>query len=95
MLKQQEQVFKDMFTKLYFKLLDDVITNNTLSPIYKHHINFINKWRVYYKGDDYSLTEPNRIVTDYIASMTDDYFVDLFILFFPDDKKIEYISYFN
>lgn len=93
--KQQEQLFKDMFTKLYMRLLDDVILNNSTSPIYKHHINFVNKWRKYYKGEDYSLTEPNRIVTDYIASMTDDYFVDLFTLIFPCDKKIEYISYFK
>ena len=93
--KPQEELFKSMFVKLYNKLLDDVTTDNRNSPIYKHHIDFINSWRKYYKGEDYSCTEKNQIVVDYIASMTDDYFIDLFTKLFPDDRKIEYISYFK
>lgn len=93
--RQQEEIFKAMFEKVYNKLLDDVLKDNTTSPIFKHHIQFVNKWRKYYKGDDYANTEANQIVVDYIASMTDDYFIDLFTLLFPDDKKIEYISYFK
>lgn len=93
--KQQEDVFKDMFIKLYNLLLDDVIKKNFDSPVYKHHINFVNNWRKYYKGEDYSKTEANQIVVDYIASMTDDYFIDLFTIMFPEDKKIEYVSYFD
>lgn len=93
--RQQEDIFKDMFIKLYNLLLNHIIKKDFESPIYKHHINFVNKWRKYYKGDDYSETEPNRIVVDFIASMTDDYFIDLFTMMFPDDKTIEYISYFN
>ncbi len=91
----QKVLFKNMFDKLYKKLLDDVIGDNTSSPIFKHHINFISKWTKYYKSEDYTCTEPNQIVVDYIASMTDDYFIDLFIKLFPDDKKIEYKSYFR
>lgn len=93
--KQQEEVFSKMFKKLYNKLLDDVIKSDSSSPVFRHHINFVNNWRKYYKGDDYSLTEPNQIVVDYIASMTDDYFIDLFTLLFPGEKKIEYVSYFR
>ena len=95
MSKQQEEVFKSMFEKLYNKLLNDVITNNTSSPIFKHHIKFVNSWRKYYEGDDYANTEANQIVVDYIASMTDDYFIDLFTMMFPQDKIINYISYFG
>lgn len=91
----QNQIFADMFKKLYEKLLNDIMTQDYLSPIYKHHINFVNGWRRYYKGDNYIETEPNQIVVDYIASMTDDYFIDLYMLLFPDDKAIEYKSYFN
>lgn len=38
------------------------------------------------------------IVVDYIASMTDDYFLDLFVHEFPDDElctKIHYTQYFE
>ena len=39
--------------------------------------------------------DPDRIVVDYIASMTDDYFVELYAHLFPDSgRKIEYIGYF-
>ncbi len=91
----QEHIFKNMFEKMYNKLLDDVVTENTSSPIFKHHIYFAAKWSKYYRGDDYSKTEPNQIVVDYIASMTDDYFIDLFSLLFPGESTIEYKSYFG
>ena len=50
-----------------------------------------------YKRDiPYEETEPNQLVTDYIASMTDDYFVDLYSYLFPNDKlQIEYKGYFE
>lgn len=91
----QEYIFKNMFAKMYKKLLDDVVSQNTSSPIFKHHIYFIGKWSKYYRGEDYSKTEPNQIVVDYIASMTDDYFIDLFSLLFPEEVTIEYKSYFG
>lgn len=93
--KPQQELFANMFEKLYVKLLDDVITSNHKSPIFKHHIDFVKGWRKYYKGDDYAKTEPNQIVVDYIASMTDDYFIDLYQLLFPNDVSIEYKSYFS
>lgn len=44
----------------------------------------------------YTEEEPNRIVTDYIASMTDDYFVDLYHHLFPKGKYyVNYKSYFE
>lgn len=93
--KPQQELFANMFEKLYVKLLNDVINKDYSSPVYKHHINFVNGWRKYYKGDNYANTEPNQIVVDYIASMTDDYFIDLYQLMFPDDVSINYISYFD
>ena len=45
---------------------------------------------------DYLQEEPNQIVTDYIASMTDDYFVALHRFLFPESRyRIEYKSYFE
>jgi dGTPase len=39
---------------------------------------------------------PEMIIADYIASMTDDYFIDLFTHLFPKSKlKIEYRGYFD
>ena len=84
-----------MMRKLYDKLLDDLLKKDTSSLIYKHHIDFVNS--AHYKRDiPYEETEPNQIVVDYIASMTDDYFVDLYAHLFPESKeKIIYKGYFD
>lgn len=84
-----------MMRKIYNKLLDDLIKVDKSSLIYKHHINYINQ--AHYKRDiPYEETEPNQIVVDYIASMTDDYFVDLYAHLFPESReRIIYKGYFD
>ena len=86
---------KPMMEQIYYKLLDDLKKGDESSPIFKHHINFILK--SHYKSEiPYTQTEHNQIVVDYIASMTDDYFIDLYAHLFPESKlKIEYKGYFN
>ena len=44
----------------------------------------------------YEQTDPNQIVVDYIASMTDDYFIDLHAHLFPESTAtIDYKGYFE
>ncbi|MEE0999387.1 MAG: hypothetical protein UIH41_06985, partial [Treponemataceae bacterium] len=96
-------LIKPMFSEIYYKLLDDLIKGNKDSVIFKHHIDFVNKNTFYYAKNSgesqispYEKTEPNRIVSDFIASMTDDYFIELHEFLFPDSKfKINYKSYFE
>lgn len=91
-----DEEIKPMFVELYNKLLDDVRNKNTDSFIYRHHIYFIKEAQKYYDRLDYEKEDPNQIVVDYLASMTDDYFIDLHKKLFPDSKhKIEYKSYFD
>ncbi|MBR4891323.1 MAG: HD domain-containing protein [Clostridia bacterium] len=86
---------KPMMAEMYEKLLEDLIKGNKSSPIFTHHINYVNNIH-YTRETPYEETEPNQIVVDYIASMTDDYFVDLYAHLFPDsDKKIMYKGYFG
>ncbi|MCQ2383040.1 MAG: phosphohydrolase, partial [Clostridia bacterium] len=86
---------EEMMHKMYNQLLDDVLNQNQNSPIYRHHIN------KYFMPYDYSWELENRpddIVVDYIASMTDDYFVELFKFMFPNDplnKQVIYQNYFD
>lgn len=88
-------VIEPMFEKIYAKCLNDILTKDKNSLIYKHHINYIKNCNKFYTGADYEKEEPNLIVTDYIASMTDDYMIDLYAHWFPDEPKIEYVSYFG
>ena len=89
------ETVQPMMARVYERLLSDLVNGNFDSPIFTHHISFVNK--AHYKRDiPYEKTEPNQLVTDYIASMTDDYFVDLYSHLFPNDKpQIEYKGYFE
>ena len=92
-----ENKIRPMMRDIYKKMLHDLNNNNTDSPIFSHHIEFVNK--PYYESKrnmPYCETEHNQIVVDYIASMTDDYFIDLHDYLFPDSNyKIEYKGYFD
>ena len=92
---EMQSIIKPMMSALYEKLLEDLKSDNKSSPIFTHHINYINK--AHYKRETpYEQTEPNQIVVDYIASMTDDYFIDLYAFLFPEsDLKITYKGYFD
>ncbi len=90
------KVIEPMFKKMYYRLLEDLDSKNKSSYIYTHHIDYINMHQGFYDEAGYEDTENNQIVVDYIASMTDDYFIDLYRSLFPDDVyEINYISYFE
>ncbi len=82
LIKTQKEKIKDMFRLLYDKLMADVEKRKEDSPIFLDHINLIDKNdpdRRYFEK-----TSPEIIVVDYIAGMTDDYFINIFSeLYFP------------
>ena len=93
--KKFDVTVRPMMLELYERLLSDLHSADRSSPIYTHHISYVNAAH-YERSTPYEDTEPNQIVVDYIASMTDDYFVDLHALLFPNSKhKIEYKGYFE
>ena len=90
-----DQTAKPMMAEIYGQLLADLKNDAKYSPVFRHHINYVNN-SVYRQEDSYGREEPNRIVVDYIASMTDDYFIDLHRYLFPDSSyKVEYTGYFD
>ena len=86
---------KPMMAEVYGQLLDDLKSENKNSPIFKHHIDFVNA--IYYKRDiPYEQNDPHDIVVDYIASMTDDYFIELHGHMFPNSAlQVHYKGYFD
>lgn len=85
-----------MFHEVYEELLKQARDQDPDSILYRHHIDYVNQQRGYYQAGKYEEeTEVNQIVVDYLASMTDDYFVDLYAYLFPDGKNhIQYVPYF-
>lgn len=91
-----DRIIAPMFKDVYYKLLDYLLSGDESNVIYKHHIKFIEENVKHYGGNDYRNENPHKIVVDYIASMTDDYFIDLYSKFFPEKKNIiDYKSYFS
>ena len=90
-----ENIVSEMMALMFEKLSDDLKNSKKDSPIWTHHVNYINK-NHYNKSHDYLKEASCQIVVDYIASMTDDYFIDLFKHLFPNSNlKIEYKGYFD
>ena len=77
---------EEMFARMYDHLLDDLLSGDEQTSIYRHHIKQLaNKSRTIDPAK-YLEQEPNRIVVDYMASMTDKYFTTLYSHLFPDSK---------
>ena len=88
-------VVRPMMQQMYERLLSDLTSKKLDSPIFTHHIDYVNKAH-YTREIPYEKTEPNQLVVDYIASMTDDYFADLYEYLFPESSmKIIYKGYFD
>lgn len=86
---------RPMMQRLYEKLLKDLKEGNKNSPIFKHHVDFVTA-NHYAASMPYIENEPNQIVVDYMASMTDDYCAELYGILFPHSSvHIEYHGYFE
>ena len=86
---------RPMMGEIYGQMLDDLRQRNLNSPIFTHHIQYVNthasKRKIPYGHDDH-----NQIVVDYIASMTDDYLIDLHHYLFPNSQlHVDYFGYFD
>ena len=92
---QMERTVRPMMAEIYDQLLSDLQQGKKYSPIFTHHIDYVNQTH-YVRQTPYDQTEPNQMLVDYIASMTDDYFIDLHHYLFPDsDYKVQYRGYFD
>jgi dGTPase len=89
-----DQTVLPMMGEIYGQMLEDLRKGNRNSPIFKHidYVNFMRR----HNTVPYGTEAPNQIVVDYIASMTDDFFIELHRYLFPgSDYKVEYLGYFD
>lgn len=99
--KDMEKVYKEkiypMFDALYDELLKEARSGDENTVFYKHHLQYIeNITKPYRRINNYRDESFEEMVVDYLASMTDDYFVELYEFLFPDSTlKVEYTGYFN
>ncbi len=80
-------VVEEMFEEMYARLLDDLVRGDESSPVVRHHARSLAAKSRSVTAEDYLAGEPNQIVVDYLASMTDSYFVALYAHLFPESRK--------
>ncbi len=96
-----EDVYKNkiypMFDELYDELLKQAKSGSEDTFFYKHHLKYIEEiTKPYRRINNYRDESFEEMVVDYLASMTDDYFVELHEHLFPDSEfKVEYRGYFD
>ena len=81
LIKKHLQPVKDIYYYLFDKFLNDLVKNRSMSPVFN---NFINSLSIRYR-QAHSNAE---IVRDFIAGMTDSYFLKLA----PEDMRPDYID---
>lgn len=93
-----EGQIRPMFGELYEELLRQAKAHDKNGILYRHHMNYVkeNNWYDAAEYAAYEATEPNQIVVDYLASMTDDYFIALYHYLFPKGKHdVKFTGYFD
>ncbi len=88
------QTIQPMFEKMYEELLRQAKEKDRTSILYQHHMDYPpgNKRN----SEIYEMENPHQIVVDYMASMTDNYFVALYRHLFPKEVcEVPYIGYFG
>ncbi len=93
-----ENQIRPMFHALYEELLRQAESRDRSSLLYRHHISYVNEMNQYVKDSypPYEEEESNQLVVDYLASMTDAYFLELYRHIFPKGRhEVTYMGYFD
>ena len=90
-----DETIVPLMRAIYEYIVGSIRRRDYFSPVYTHHINYI-KMAGIERERPYEEESPDDIAVDYIASMTDDYFVDFYNHIRPEmPADIKYIGYFD
>lgn len=98
---EQGDIYKEqiepMFAELYETILADLAAGDESAPVYKHFIEKIEgQRRLYDESAPYRAEEPHRIAVDYLAGMTDEYFLAAHRFMCPHSTHgVEFRDYFH
>lgn len=87
MIDDTSNLVEEMFYELYQRLLEEAQSGNLDSPIYRHHVNQLERASHSFDVEAYLNQDPNVIVVDFIASMTDSYFMAVYEHLFPNKPR--------
>lgn len=92
-------IVEPLMSLLYDSMINAIVTADHQSPIFQHYLNDWIQGNFYRHPENrYIIAPPDDIVTDFIASMTDDYFIDICRELHLNDEllgKLKYHEYFS
>lgn len=92
--KPYENIIRPMMALLYDRLVSDVENSNYDSPVFRHYLNDPIQGNLYRdKEKRYITSSPDDIAADFIASMTDDYFIDICRHLHLNDELLSTLRY--
>ena len=87
MVDDTENLVEEMFEEMYARLLADLLEERRESPIFQHHVRRLAAASRSIVPAEYLAGEPDQIVVDYMASMTDSYFMAIYRHLFPKSRR--------
>lgn len=89
-------IIEPLMQSLYDHLIQDVEDKNYTSPIYLHYLNDNIQGNFYRHPEHrYITAAADDIVSDFIASMTDDYFIDICRELHLNDTLLDKLTYYE
>ncbi len=83
MVNGAHNIVEEMFAVMYERILEDLVMDRRESPVFRHHVRKLVETSRNISEEEYLQNDPNQIVVDYMASMTDTYFVEIYKRLFP------------
>lgn len=92
-----ENEIRPMFEELYEAILSDLSAQNENAPVFRHFVERIERQRSLYEDErPYCTESPYQIAVDYLASMTDEYFLAAHRFMCPQSShSVEFHDYFD
>lgn len=95
MLEDDSSILEEMFEELYERLLNDLRAGDESSPLFRRHVKRLVRASRSLTAEEYLAQDPNQVVVDCIASMTDSYFMAVYEHLFPEKPRgIAWRNYF-
>lgn len=87
MLDDDSSILEEMFNEMYERLLEDLRAGDESSPLFRHHVKRLVQASRSLSAEEYLAQDANQVVVDYIASMTDRYFMAVYEHLFPEKRR--------
>ncbi len=93
MVDDTSNIVEEMFAQMYERVLDDLRAGDEGSPVMRHHVARLCAASRTITPERYLAQDLNDVVADYLASMTDSYFMAIYEHLFGERRPVSLRGY--